>query len=212
MTDFCWPAWLAAKLQKLDLCSHVVLIQFVSDHALLLHYLLLMQTCNQIKITISSNSIGFAGAPNSYKAMKQMESCSYFNYKSVILSDAEYFTKIMLKIRTNWISLQYVLLVQKSNYCYCQDIVTLLSPSHMLARSPLHQATRMVGISVKGTRYSRAGWAEFIRNREMKVATRPRMYAGNICMLLSISSWGDYFLPTVVMAQYNLYLIPANRS
>ena len=36
--------------------------------------------------------------------LKQMKSCSYFNYKSVILSDGEYFTKIML-IRTNGISL-----------------------------------------------------------------------------------------------------------
>jgi hypothetical protein len=33
----------------------------------------------------------------------------------------------------------------------------------------------MVGIKVNGTRYRRAGWAEFIRKRDMKVATRPRM-------------------------------------
>ena len=45
----------------------------------------------------------------------------------------------------------------------------------MAGRSALSQATRMVGRRVKGTRYSRAGWAEFIRKREMKVATRPRM-------------------------------------
>ena len=36
----------------------------------------------------------------------------------------------------------------------------------MAAKSPLSQATRMVGIRVNGTRYSRAGWAEFIRNLE----------------------------------------------
>ena len=45
----------------------------------------------------------------------------------------------------------------------------------MAARSPLIQATTRVGTSVKGTSYSSAGWAEFIRKREMKVATRPRM-------------------------------------
>ena len=27
----------------------------------------------------------------------------------------------------------------------------------------------------RGTRYRRAGWAEFIRKSDMKVATRPRM-------------------------------------
>ena len=43
------------------------------------------------------------------------------------------------------------------------------------------------------TRYRRAGWAEFIRKRDMKVATRPRMYA------------------TLVITQYNLYLIPARQ-
>ena len=45
----------------------------------------------------------------------------------------------------------------------------------MVLRSPLREATRMVGRRVKGTRYSRAGWAEFMRKREMKVATSPRM-------------------------------------
>ena len=49
----------------------------------------------------------------------------------------------------------------------------------MLGRSPLSQATMMVGMRVNGTRYSRAGCAEFMTNREMKVAMRPRMYADN---------------------------------
>ena len=57
----------------------------------------------------------------------------------------------------------------------------------MAVRSPLIAATRMVGIRVKGTRYSRAGWAEFMRKREMKVATRPRMYAET----LAGQEWAD---------------------
>ena len=57
----------------------------------------------------------------------------------------------------------------------------------MAGRSALSQATRMVGRRVKGTRYSRAGWAEFMRKREMKVATRPRMYAET----LAGQEWAD---------------------
>ena len=49
---------------------------------------------------------------------------------------------------------------------------------------------RIIIITIKDTRYKRAGWAEFIRKRDMKVATKPRMYA------------------TLVMIQYSLYLIP----
>ena len=87
--------------------------------------------------------------------------CSYFNYKSLTCSDTKYF-----KIENKFL---------ERIHQFTAIYFTLRSPSHMLARSPLIHATRMVGMSVNGTRYSNAGWAEFITNREMKVAIKPKM-------------------------------------
>lgn len=44
----------------------------------------------------------------------------------------------------------------------------------MAAKSPLMRETTKTGIRVKGTRYSKAGCAEFITKRLMKVAIKPR--------------------------------------
>lgn len=50
---------------------------------------------------------------------------------------------------------------------------TGLTPCQMSANCPLHHAMQMVGKSVAGTRYSKAGWGVRIRYSAMNVSTSP---------------------------------------